>query len=251
MTDLSLATGPAELASLLPPAISAKYPYARGYLLLRAPENAEVVACRALLEPERLAALLDRFALKFPGSDRRATASLWTMHYFGVLTIGAAIAVLEAGQALPLKLDDVSLCLEQGSAQPRAFVLPAPAGESVPAEAALGDLLRSHAEPLIEALAIAGRISRRLLWSNVLSYLGWIVDEIAGSGVKGEASNWANLIRAAAWPDGWANPMHGLIQAEVDGAGVPCARRRVCCLRYALPSIGGCGTVCPLPAGRH
>lgn len=251
MTDPSPVGGPSDLVELLPPHVLEKYPYAKGYFMLRPPEDTEIVSCRDLLVPATLTALLERFAVSFPDSDRRAVASLWSMYYFSTLTIGAAIAALEAGRTLPLKLDEIGLCLQNGTAQPHGFLLSGPGHEGGSETTALEEVLKRHAEPLIEALVVAGRVSRKLLWSNVLSYLGWIVDEIAGSSVGGAAPRWAGLVRDRSWPDGWLNPMHGLIRPEVDESGAPCARRRVCCLRYALPSIGGCGAICPIPAGRH
>ncbi len=42
----------------------------------------------------------------------------------------------------------------------------------------------------------------------------------------------------------------GQLDGYTAGTGIGHGRRRVCCLRYALPGVPGCGMVCPLPEGR-
>ena len=249
MTDLSPFTR-STTAELLPPRLSAKYPYARGYFLSHPPEDTEIICCQDLLVPETLTILLERFEANFPSCDRRAIVSSWSMHYFNAFTIGAAIATLEAEQILPLKLGDVRLCLEQKTARPYAFVV-SRSDEARSGSIALAEILKLHAEPLIEALAVTGKLSRKLLWSNVFGYLGWIVDEIIASGIQETASEWARLIRAGTWPDGWQNPMHNLMRSDISDDGLICTRRRICCLGYKLPLTGGCGAICPIPIGRH
>jgi ferric iron reductase protein FhuF len=242
-----------DFADLLTAEASKKYPYCRGYFLLRPPQGSEVVACRELLSTHVLDGLIDRYATTFPGADRRAVVSMWTMYYFSILMIGTAIAALEARRVLPVALDRAGICIKPGSGEPHAFLLP-DFGAATGAEGthqALDAVVRMHAEPLVEAIAKGAGVSRKLLWTNISGYLFWIVDEVSRLSGAGQAAGWPELVRAKAWPDGWANPLHDLVRPAEDENGAPVARRRVCCLRYALPGVTGCGAICPLPAGRH
>ncbi|QRM54193.1 siderophore-iron reductase FhuF [Sinorhizobium sp. BG8] len=91
-------------------------------------------------------------------------------------------------------------------------------------------------------------VSQRLLWNNAAAYLSWIVGEIE---VFGGAQSPCGkcLMENECWSDGKRNPLYGTIRTcEKDGNCFSC--RKVCCLRYALPGVCGCGNLCPLPQGR-
>ncbi|MBS1165685.1 MAG: TonB-dependent siderophore receptor [Proteobacteria bacterium] len=52
--------------------------------------------------------------------------------------------------------------------------------------------------------------------------------------------------------DGTDNPLQGLIKRIPDAGGTSLqSQRKVCCLRYLVPGVGGCGATCPLPQGRR
>lgn len=243
----------ADFADLLTAEAAKKYPYCRGYFLLRPPQDSVVVECRDLLSTEVFAGLIDRFATSFPGADRRAVVSMWTMYYFSILMIGTAIAALEAHRVLPVALDHVGVCIKPKLGAPHAFVLPDFGAETnaTDTDQALDAAVRMHAEPLVEAIAKGAGVSRKLLWTNISGYLFWIVDEVSRLSGPEHAAGWPELVRAKSWPDGRANPLHDLIRSVPDENGAPVARRRVCCLRYVLPGVAGCGAICPLPAGRN
>lgn len=229
-----------------------KYAFCRGRFLAEAPAGMRRVACRDLLDAALFSGLIDRYATKYGVADRRAVVSMWTMYYFSILMIGSAISWLELRRQLPLALDEMTLCLDPDTAEPRAFVL-AGTGAVAPElsiHAALHNLFRRHAEPLIEAVAEVGHVSRKLLWGNAAGYFSWAVTEMGRLTDPDLAAEGALLLDRPAWPDGWKNPLHGTIRRDCEMEGTAHGRRRVCCLRYVLPGIPGCGMVCPLPEGR-
>ena len=240
-----------DFADLLTAEAGRKYPYCRGYFLLRPPEGSKVLRCSELVAPEMFAELVDGFAVTFPGADRRAGVSMWTLYYFSILTIGTAIAALETRRLLPVALDETRVCIKAGA--PHAFLLRDFGTETDDADRreALHAVLRMHAEPVVDAIASSAKVSRKLIWTNIGGYLFWIVDEASRLGEGEAAARWSELVRARNWPDGWANPLHDLIRPVKDEGGASVARRRVCCLRYVLPGVAGCGAICPLPAGRN
>ena len=233
-------------------ATGTRYAYCHDSLLLQPKAGAEIVACRALADADVLAGLIDRFALAYPGADRRAVVSLWTLYYFSTLTIAVAVAGLELRRVVPVALDDISLCVDPQTAAPQAFLLPhlGQVRGVLSIEHILHPMLRQHCEPLIDAMTAHTGVGRKLLWNNVAAYLNWIVEEIGRTTRQPDFPDAVNAYHAPVWSDGWKNPLFGLIRPHCGDDGQVCARRKICCLRYGLPGIGGCGLSCPLPQGR-
>lgn len=242
---------PQDLGALLAPVAAGKYPWLAGSLRLSVPSGAECLPCEALTDPAVLGAVIDRFGARFGGADRRAVVSLWTACYFSLLGIGSAIAWLELRRVLPLALHEAGICLDRDSGAPLAFCLRDLGGVAPEAglHAAMAPPLRHHAEPLIATIARAERLSQKVIWGNAAGYLDWIVEEAGRLTDPALAVEGRVLLDAPAWPDGWRNPMHGALRPLCEG-GARVMRRRVCCLRHALPGVGGCGATCPLPEGR-
>lgn len=230
-----------------------KYAYCQNSLVLAPREGARTIACRELIEPDVFSGLIDRFAVQYPNSDRRAVVSMWTLYYFSTLTIAMAVVGLEMRLLAPIALDDASVCVDPETAAPLAFQLPELGRkvEGMSFAAALAPMLRDHAEPLIAAMVRNERVGRRMLWNNVAAYLDWMVAEIGRASDRPEAAGEAELYRLETWPGGMKNPLFGLIRSEQDEKGETHGCRKVCCLRYSLPGVGGCGFSCPLPQGRQ
>ncbi len=104
-----------------------------------------------------------------------------------------------------------------------------------------------HAEPVITAIAANAGVAPKLLWNNVAAYLSWILKEIAHRHEPALVEGGLALLNDAEWPGGGRNPMFGMIRMARQQCGLEFARRKVCCLRYNLPGVGGCGEACPLP----
>lgn len=250
-----LGSGPQDLGALLAPVAGGKYPWAAGMLRLSPPEGTDVLPCESLLDPAVMGGLFGRYGRRFGAADGRAVdgravASLWAAYYLGLLTIGGALAWLELRRSLPLGLAETALCLDPETAEPRALILRDFGGAEAGAQAAMTPAIRHHADPLIAAIARTGGLSARVAWGTAAGYLDWIIGEAGRLGDPARAAEGRVLLEAPTWPDGWRNPLRGTLR-PVDEGGQRVMRRRVCCLRYALPGVGGCGVTCPLPEGRQ
>lgn len=229
-----------------------KYAFCRGKFVLDAPTGCDVIECSALCKAGQLDAIITRYGTRFPGADRRAIVSLWSLYYLSTLTINTALAWLELGRTLPVSLDATSLCIEPETGTPVAFLLRSFGEERhLDIHQAMHPLLRQHIEPLAEAVSTHTRVSPKLLWGNAAGYLDWVIGEMGRQVDPGLADDAARLFRDAAFPDGKKNPLCGTLQPMTDESGAEFKRRKVCCLRYCLQGIGGCGQTCPLPQGRN
>lgn len=239
-----------ELDDLLAGAEPALAGYLAGKLRLAAPPGDGANPCRKLFTPEGFDNALAPLKARYPDTDRRAAVSLWSLYYFSTLSIAPVVLWRRLGIVLPLALDDVLLMASPDSGLPRAFVL-STAGKSQPGIStfdALGALIDGHLRPAIDFMSGHCRLSPRLLWCNAAGYLNWIVRELDPGNDEAESLS----LFAPRCPDGSANPLHGLIRREAGTEGcAPLTRRKVCCLRYMVPGVGGCGETCPLPQGRE
>jgi ferric iron reductase protein FhuF len=201
---------------------------------------------RSLLEPATIDRVLDTYAARYPGADRRAVASFWSQWYFARLLPPVAAASLLLGRSLRIALSEIAV-IRAPEGHPIAFRI---ADDGVPAVA--GDafqrfdrLLRDHIEPFIAAWAAHTRVAPRLYWSNAAVYLDWILGEIAAHPLADQPlmAEAAQLVRSRERPDGTPNPLFEPIQ-DVEAEGKTQRWRRLCCLRYRLPEVAECGT-CP------
>lgn len=202
----------------------------------------EVANCRDLATGPAFTALMDRYAARHPGCNRKAVISLWSLFYFSLLVIAPTIYRLAHATRLPLHPENMRILIDPEKLLPVAFVLD-DAGIEAEETTVVEDLhalLRDHVAGLIPGMAAAERVSPKLLWNNVAVYFSWVLGHLrehADAETAGMCREM--LVEAPLWPDGERNPMHGMLR---DG------NRRICCLRYMIPSIGGCGATCPLPS---
>ncbi|RKK06047.1 siderophore-iron reductase FhuF [Pseudoroseomonas wenyumeiae] len=234
----------------LAPVLQGPLSFARDALCLpdSMPEG-EVLPCAALAEPGVLGGLLDRFAARHGGADRRAVVSMWTQYYAVRLVYPVLAANLLLGRDLPLAPEE-TLLLVGPDGDPRGFCL-AHEGGTVAAGGLerFAPLLRGHFAPLVAAVVAEGRIAPRLAWSNIGVRFASVAEMAEQQGLLSEAAR-ADIdavLERSCWPDGSPNPICGVYGAA---CGDTDRRRRVCCLRYLLPDFTGCGCTCPLPAGR-
>jgi len=251
MAQLQQLPAPFDFDDALIAATGDKFAYCQGKYLLKPPAGHRIVACRRLTDAATFAGILDRYETKYPGADRRAVASMWSMHYFSTLMISAAVHHLALRKTLPLGLADLSVVLDPNTAEPRAFVLAHTGVDCTrgPVHASLGCVVRDHAEPLVEAMSGHARLAKKLLWTNVSAYLSWIIKEIGHQVDPSLSVEGLVLVNEPVWPDGWKNPMFGMIRVARQQCGLEFSNRKICCLRYALPGVSGCGDICPLPHG--
>ncbi|AXA42366.1 siderophore-iron reductase FhuF [Rhizobium leguminosarum] len=227
------------------------FSYCRGKLLSSPPQTGIVIPCRDLCDRAIFDEIIGRYAQKFPGSDRRAIVSMWTLYYFSMLTITSSLHMFVHRIGLPLEIDGLSLVCNEHTGEPEAFVMSERPDVTTDPAGQLHRLMRRHAEPVITAIAANAGVAPKLLWNNVAAYLSWILKEIAHRHEPALVEGGMALLEEAAWPCGGRNPMLGMIRIARQQCGLEFARRKVCCLRYNLPGVGGCGEACPLPDGRH
>jgi len=231
----------------LAPAFDGPLSFARDSLVLPDDER-PAIPCSALCCPVTLSAVMDRFAARFPGGDRRAVASMWSQYYLARLIYPVLAVNLLLGRALPVGLGETSLILTDDGA-PEAFRI-AHCGSPVAGEgcARYAALVRGHLEPVVGALAEAGGASPRLFWCNAGHRCDHLLRLLEGRTETAPAAE--VLLGLPRWDESWDNPLgRSLCPAR---AGEACnLLRKVCCLRYRLPGFEAGGPSCPLPAIRQ
>ncbi|WP_332302870.1 siderophore-iron reductase FhuF [Rhizobium sp. GR12] len=206
--------------------------------------NFELVA--DLTQPGRLSAILERFSTFYQQPEPRAVASQWSKIYFSKLIVPSVAASLMLDWRLALDVDETGVILDE-LGRPEAFCLRHAGLAITPrtAEERFSFVIDAHIAPVISAIARVSGLSRKVLWSNagnivenVLSYC----EKSAPAKISVEQAR--VLLGARRLSDGEANPLFEPVRyPELDGAKV--RKRRVCCIRYLIPSLAYCKT-CPL-----
>lgn len=199
-------------------------------------------------------AVADRLMLRFseshPGGDRRALVSMWTQWHFGMLVIPTTAAMLVLDRDLPVELDRVRFAPHE-EGRTAALVLANEGEKRMPRAARFSRLFDGHVAPLIAFFAGHFDVSPRLLWANASAIFEWTLQEFAAAGTaQPEAlGEGFALLQSQMGPDGKRNPMFGAVRYPLQD-GAPIRQRKVCCLRYLLPGVACCGSLCPLPEAR-
>jgi ferric iron reductase protein FhuF len=212
------------------------------------------VAAERLLEPARLAEAMARYGARLRSTDRRAVASLWTVKYFGTL-IPPAVALylllgLDSGRRLSAPLADTEILLA-GDGAPEAVRLGERPADSAAAGAPMEDLV-AHLEAVVAAARAWSGVAARPLWGNAAHYFEWTVSAAARyPGADPEVLAAARrLLETRGPPGAGGSPLAGHIHYLAE-EGRRVRRRRVCCLRYRLPEVETCGSLCPVPKVRQ
>lgn len=198
-----------------------------------------------LIAGAALDAALDRVAAHFGGEDRRALASLFSIHYVHILMPVAVVAHLVLGRHLPVALPDLAIILDEDGL-PDHFVLPREGHVDAGNDpfARFAPLIFDHLEPVFAALAARSGLSPKVLWTNAGNLFEAILRELEGKGAAPEAvAAGDRLVAAPRWPDGRRNPFHAPVR-YVEGPGGERRWRRVCCVRHLLPARTYCSN-CP------
>lgn len=201
------------------------------------------VGVDALLTPETLTALIDRYAATHPpGTDRRGVASIWSQSFFGVLLPPLALALV--AYDLPVRADVggwTLLLSDAGLPQRFEIALVAPDAPQPPLRSSLWALM-AVVDPLVGALHGGTRLSRRVLWNSVGNVLEWSLREQGREcPALGDRLDPAlTVFSQTLAPDGSANPLYRPVTYLGD-----VRVRTVCCLRNRLDGLSNCGN-CPL-----
>lgn len=227
------------------------FAFCRGKFCLRASAEADCHSCQDLLDGNHLRGILERHAAQYPQADPRASASIWTMYYFSNLIISPLILWLLHRRTLPLAPERTSASFDAKTSLSLGFVVEHFGVERQAGTIfeAMDETIHAHAGALIDVLAENG-LSPKLLWSNLAVYGDWVIRDI-GDRIDPELrDSGLALFDSETWPGRGKNPLFNLLRRHRDEGCDEITRRRVCCLRYILPGIQGCGMVCPLPQGR-
>jgi ferric iron reductase protein FhuF len=206
-----------------------------------------------LTRPETLDRLLDQAAVHIGGGDRRAQISLLCIEYVHALMPLPVVASLLLDRALPLRLEDISVILDDEH-MPYAVRLRHDgtdcAGQDVFAR--FHDMIRGNLKPLIEAWAGYSGVSPRVLWTNAANLYEAIL-----RGMERMPGTPPGLIAAAdplttrrEWPDGWRNPFAQPVFYRPDHPENQ-RWRRVCCVRTLIPIYDYCSNCPHLLAGQR
>lgn len=192
---------------------------------------------------------LDTYAEKSGGTDRRAVASMWSLYYFSALTIPYLVARVLDHQVLPVSFDRMKVALAEDGL-PRAFgVVDAgdwQTGDDNDVFATLGPLMGAHLRDVVGYLKSSGGIAPKLAWNNALVYIDYA---LRAAGVEPLHAQAQALIGSKSLPDGSPNPFFDCLRHEEEDGERVC-RRKICCLRYLLPGVRSCGSLCALPSQR-
>lgn len=217
--------------------------------------TAEGTPLTALLQPNELGTLLERFAPGHSAGLRRPLVSEWSRQYCARLVPPVIATLLLTTQPLALALEDMSLILD-AQGRPHAFRqhgLRAPATVDSTLAARAAPLLDAHLGPLVEALAAYGKLSPRVLWSNAANYAEWIISTLSAHLPEATGREAQALVDAPNRPDGTANPWHRPVsyveRQDAQGRVQAWRRRRICCLRYQIPDTAICANCPHLAAG--
>lgn len=189
-----------------------------------------------LADPARLKPQLERFALLYPGVNRAAVVSQWSMNYMSITLPATLACVLTSGVAVDFWSGQHALVHEDG--QPRALALDNPPQPLAEAERAAywSRLVHEHLAPLFTTLAAAGGLAPKILWGNMVAI--WdgafmrMDPDLSHAGFA-EAHAW---LEPVAVNDGRLK-LRGLQRMVESPAPDLCAQlplRRHCCLHYQL-----------------
>ncbi len=237
----------------LAPLFIAEFAHYRDVLVLGDDPRPGVPLC-ALLAPDEFDRVLTRFGMRYPDSDRRGLASIWSKYYFSRLIPPAVAASLILDYCLPLDLDALQLVLdEQGT--PVAFKLPNPgrpwATKPTDTFQRFHGLVEAHMRPFIDTVAGLARVSSKVLWSNAGNYFEWLLGVLATALPQADLSHGHDLLNACNLGDGRRNPLYLPVHyVPVAGQTGMKRVRRVCCLRYRVGGLEYCAS-CPLLDRKH
>jgi len=195
--------------------------------------------------------MMARFRPQFAQEDQRALASIWANHYFMCLLPPVISAALLLNQRLPLQIEQLMIVVD-ADGLPQAFKL---AGQGERFQTPPGPfgrfehLLEDNLQPFIQALSRHTKLSPRVLWSNAGNYFEAWLGQLQKRTLEPQLLlDGERLLNTPQRPDGSRNPLYAPIRylqvEHADGLIRPWRQRRICCVRYLLPSVELCPN-CP------
>lgn len=216
------------------------------------PRRDEDLPLSVLLETERLKDILGRYGRRYaPEEERRAIATQWSKRYFSVVMTPIVAAAILIDWRLPLHPETTALDIdaEGGITGLRVSSFGKAETHSSGIDR-FSFLTEAHLPYVVEAIARASGLSRHVLWSNAGNLFDGIArrcEAVASPGSAGIRDAIA-FLEASHLGDGTRNPLFRPIVYHHEGQTI--RKRRVCCARYLIPSLGFCQT-CPSPLMRE
>lgn len=206
-----------------------------------------IVSGTSLLVPDFLESLLDRYARVYSKPDTIAVATQWSKWHFSLLLPPVVTAMIVAQHELPVDLSDTAIVLSEDG-RVEAFRVSDPGG-GIDADDVLDCLRRfvdGHLAPLIAALAAVSKAPEKVLWSNAGNVLESVLKECETLLLPGHPmlANASRLLTQRVHADGVRNFLFEPVRYVARGNEI-IRIRKVCCLRYRIPSLSLCKS-CPL-----
>ena len=204
----------------------------------------------ALLETERLRELLGRYGHRYgTEQERRAVATQWSKHYFSRVVTPVIAAAILIDWRLPLSPEITALDID-ADGEITALRVSSFGKAEAPSTSIdrFSFLTEEHLPLVVDAIAEASGLSRHVLWSNAGNLFEGVsrrLESVAPQGTAGIRDAMA-LLDTSHLDDGTRNPLFRPIVYADEARTM--RKRRVCCARYLIPSLGFCQT-CPSPLG--
>ena len=180
---------------------------------------------------------------QFGHCDRRACASFWSLYYFSALSIPFVLAAKQ-GTLLPIDPEAMTITVDE-TGLVKSFGLNGelePFG-STDCTDAIEHLTTHHLIRAAKCLKDTAGLAPKLSLNNAAVYINYALKLRS---TEAETQEPSDLFDTPHFPSGVANPFNGCLRSEVENGEHHC-RRKICCLRYLLPGISGCGELCAKP----
>ncbi|KUL94566.1 hypothetical protein DK26_16660 [Bosea sp. WAO] len=202
----------------------------------------EVSRAVDLADLPTLADVIDRFASRYPGCDRRTVASLWSQLYFAFVVPPVIASQLVPGPVINSSLDAMGLRLADdgapvGLACTLAAITPVAKGQGNE----IAGFVCGHLAIMVRAISGVTDLAPKLLWQNAAGYLAWAVGAVAGDPCRSREA--ALHLAADVLADGTRNPIRSFVTLRSEDRKL-FPKRRICCLRSGLPGRSSCAD-CP------
>lgn len=212
--------------------------------------DANAVRCDHLILPNAIAERLQRLALTLPDATRQSLVVLWVRLHVARLVAAVIAPALILDRRIPVGLDECRVIFSAETGYPQAIQVMDTAAEFTTDDSfgRFAPLVWAHLVPFVAALALYGRTSPKLLWSNAAFELYLVVrriiQEAENLGLPVHCDALA-LFGSRLWPDGRMNPLFEPWHQDPANNEGP-RRRKACCLYYKLKSGNKlCGN-CPI-----
>ncbi|VVN72341.1 hypothetical protein PS720_00510 [Pseudomonas fluorescens] len=195
-----------------------------------------------MAEPALLQPVLAEFAQRYPGINKPAVVSQWSMNYMSIVVPATLACVLTRQQAIDFWTDDNVLRLDAGQPLALHFANCLPPLTPPEHDLYLSRWVHEHLAPLFATLAAAGGLAPKILWGNFVAIWDGAFDRFDPDLSR---PGFAEVHR-------WLEPVsvnHGRLKLRGLQRQVPspapdiCPRlplRRHCCLHYQLhPLVEG------------